>query len=70
MIVDNFRGSLARLADTVAATAPRVLRRVLGFGGSSSRRIWRTSSYSAVRNRSLSNGVVPVSNSYRSTPRA
>jgi hypothetical protein len=67
---DSRRGSLARLADTVTAAGPRVLRRVLGRAGSSSRRIRRTSSYPAVRNRSLSNGVVPVNSSYRSTPRA
>jgi hypothetical protein len=45
-----------------------VLRRVLGLTGSSSRMIRRISSKAAVRSRSLSNGVVPVSNSYSSTP--
>jgi hypothetical protein len=44
MSVHSFRGSLPRLADTVVAARPRVLIRVLGFGGSSSRMIWRTSS--------------------------
>jgi len=39
------------------------LIRVLGRAGSSSRMIRRVSSYPAVRNRSLSNGVRPVSNS-------
>ena len=37
--------------------------RVLGFGGSSSRMIRRISSSAALRNRSRSNGVVPVSSS-------
>jgi hypothetical protein len=45
-----------------------VLRRVLWRGGSSSRMIRRTSSCAAVRSCSRSNGVVPVSSSYSSTP--
>ena len=45
------------------ARAAVVLRRVDGRGGSSSRKIRRTSSCAAACNRSLSKGVVPVSNS-------
>ena len=41
---------------------------VLGRGGSSSRMIRSISSQAADRSRSLSNGVLPVSNSYISTP--
>jgi hypothetical protein len=44
--------------------------RVLGLGGSSSRMMRRISSQSASLNRSLVNGVVPVSSSYSNTPRA
>ena len=51
------------------ACSPIVLNRVLGRGGSSSRMIRRTSSNAACFSRSLSNGVVPVSSSYSSTPR-
>jgi hypothetical protein len=40
-----------------------VLSRVLGLNGSSSRMMRRISSYVATLNRSLSNGVVPVSSS-------
>ena len=42
--------------------------RVLGFCGSSSRMIRRTSANSACLSRFLSSGVLPVSNSYRTTP--
>ena len=45
-----------------------VLKRVLGFGGSSSRIIRNISSNAAERRRSRSNGVSPVSNSYSTTP--
>jgi len=43
--------------------------RVLGRGGSSSRIIRSISPKAALRSRSFSRGVVPVSSSYSSTPR-
>jgi hypothetical protein len=64
----SFFASIFRSADTPANAPPIVLIRVLGFGGSSSRMIRRTSSIAARPSRPLSNGVVPVSNSYNSTP--
>ena len=50
------------------AALPIVLMRVLGRGGSSSRIKRRTSSSPASLNCSRLNGVLPVSNSYKSTP--
>jgi hypothetical protein len=64
----NRPGSLRRLADTVAASSPMVLMRVLGRGGSSSRMMRRISSNATVRSRSCSQGVVLVSNSYSRMP--
>ena len=61
-------GSVPRLAETAVSVAPSEVSRVLGRGGSSSRMIRRISSNAALRNRSRSNGVVPVSSSYSSTP--
>ena len=59
---------MPRLADTAVSVAPRAVSRVLGRGGSSSLMMRRISSNAASRNRSPSNGVVPVSSSYSSTP--
>ena len=61
--------AMAELGDGASAEQIEAVRvRVLGRGGSSSRMIRRISSCAAFLNRSLLNGVVPVSSSYRSTP--
>ena len=57
-----------RSATVVICLAARVLTRRLGRAGSSSRMIRRISSNPAFRSASGSNGVVPVSSSYRRTP--
>ena len=57
-----------RLA-AIAGRPSVVLKRVLGFGGSSSRMIRSTSSKAASCSRFRSNGVDPVNSSYSSTPR-
>ena len=62
-------GLLILRADTVVVACASVLTRVLGLHGSSSRKIRWISSKPALLNRSFSNGVVPVSNSYSSTPK-
>ena len=64
----SLAGSVCRCAAIDGSESFDSLSRVLGFGGSSSRMIRRISSYAACLNRSLSNGVVPVSSSYSSTP--
>jgi hypothetical protein len=56
------------LAATVVSVPPRLLRRVLGFCGSTSRMSRCMSAYVACFRSFGSNGVVPVSNSYSSTP--
>jgi hypothetical protein len=60
---DSLPGSVPRFADTAVSVAPRDVSRVLGRGGSSSLMIRRISSNAALRKRSPSNGVVPVSSS-------
>jgi hypothetical protein len=63
----SFFGSSPRLAAIIGNCAA-VLSRVLGLGGSSSRITRSISSNAALRTRSCSSGVDPVSSSYNSTP--
>jgi hypothetical protein len=56
-------GSVCRCAETDGSVSVASDSRVLGLGGSSSRMMRRISSYPAFLNRSLVNGVVPVSSS-------
>jgi hypothetical protein len=57
------------LLDPLPALLAAPCRRVLGLGGSVSLIIRSTSGHDTCFNRSFSNGVVPVNNSYRTTPR-
>ncbi len=66
----SLAGSVCRRAEMEGRESFDSDSRVLGLGGSSSRMIRSTSSKAAWENRLRSNGVVPVSSSYNSTPRA
>jgi len=65
----SLAGSVWRLAEIDASASPESLSRVLGLGGSSSLIMRRISAYAASFIRFRSSGVLPVSSSYRSTPR-
>ena len=54
---------------TLSVAVSSCVRRVLGLTGSTSRIKRRISSRPAATNSFVSNGVLPVSNSYSSTPR-
>jgi hypothetical protein len=64
----NLAGSMCRCAEIDASASPESLSRVLGLGGSSSLIMRRISPYAAALTRLPESGVLPVSNSYSSTP--
>ena len=66
MLVSDL-GSMLRFADRLG-NSTAVLSLVLGRGGSSSRMTRKTSSIATFFSSSFRNGVLPESNSYRSTP--
>jgi hypothetical protein len=65
----SLAGSICRCAEIAGRVSFDSASRVLGLGGSTSRIIRRISANVVFFSRVRSNGVVPVSNSYSSTPR-